>query len=225
MLHIAVASRSLALIGLAILNGADLNAKDANENTPMHYAASLGQLELCSFLLEHGCSLEIRNKKKMTPLHASILSNDEEILEYFIEHINTSKDPKMNKKILESLAGIGMNSLHIAIENDSERIVDYIIKQGINLDLTDSFKRNALQIAMEFGKILNFFLHHYPYEMNFSKCLMILDREEMVDVLLQKNIDINNRDVYGQTPLFYAVKNGNLELAEVVVLFDRMFIR
>ena len=39
-----------------------------------------------------------------------------------------------------------------------------------------------------------------------------------IPILLEKNVNINERDIAGRTPLFYAVRNGNLE--DVKFLID-----
>ena len=39
-----------------------------------------------------------------------------------------------------------------------------------------------------------------------------------IPILLEKNVNINERDIAGRTPLFYAVRNGNLE--DAILLID-----
>ena len=38
-------------------------------------------------------------------------------------------------------------------------------------------------------------------------------------ILLEKNVNINERDIAGRTPLFYAVRNGNLK--DTILLIDK----
>ena len=151
MLHLAVAVNSLPIIAELVLYGANFDAKDGNDNTPLHYAASLGQLELCSFLVEKGCKVDIRNKKRMTALHASILSDDREVLDYFVEILNENNNPKVTKNLLEGAVARGMNSLHIAIENNSFETFKYMLQYDVDLNLPDAQKKTPLHTAIELG--------------------------------------------------------------------------
>jgi ankyrin repeat protein len=48
--------------------GADVNARDASQNTPLHYAALHGHTTVAKLLLEAGGDINARNRKGKTPL-------------------------------------------------------------------------------------------------------------------------------------------------------------
>lgn len=158
LLHIAVAVGSLSMIAEATLLGAKLDAQDANGNTPLHYAASLGQLELCSFLIEKGCPPDIKNKKRMEPIHAAILSDDTEVLDYFIDMLNQTHNPQTTKEILEDTVGRGLNSLMIAVENNSLDVFMQVLNYNIDVNRTDAQGKTAVHWAIELGMLSYKFL-------------------------------------------------------------------
>jgi ankyrin repeat protein len=50
-------------------HGADVNAKNENGETPLHYAASNGHLPIVQYLVQHGANMNIGTWKGETPLY------------------------------------------------------------------------------------------------------------------------------------------------------------
>ena len=49
-------------------SAADVNSKNGNGSTPLHYAAGCGQIEIVKLLLAHGADKNIKDNEKNTPL-------------------------------------------------------------------------------------------------------------------------------------------------------------
>jgi len=131
-----------------------IDARDANENTPLHYAASLGRSELCEFLLARGCAVDLQNKKRMEPIHAAILSDDIKTLEVILKKINPYGKPEFTREQFEKRIAKGLTSLMIAIEDNSINIFHYILRYGVRLAAVDDRGRTALHYAVELSKNL-----------------------------------------------------------------------
>jgi hypothetical protein len=68
LLHIAAGGRYGAEVEWLIAQGADVNATDADGQTPLHGAASNSDPTTCSILLKHGALLAHRDRNGKTPL-------------------------------------------------------------------------------------------------------------------------------------------------------------
>ncbi|KAH8987259.1 ankyrin repeat-containing domain protein [Lactarius akahatsu] len=63
--------------------GADVNARDSNNTTPLHVASCEGQLEVARMLLAHGANPKAINDQGQTPLHLLLegIHNSQEVLD------------------------------------------------------------------------------------------------------------------------------------------------
>ena len=52
----------------------NINAKDTDEQTPLHIACEKGHLPIVEYLLEKGADIEAKDKWQNTPLHFSFKS-------------------------------------------------------------------------------------------------------------------------------------------------------
>lgn len=68
-----------------VVAGADPNAIDGFENTPMHYACLEGHKSIVKTLLRYGADIDIPNKAGNTPLHVCFAFKRDGIQDYLIE--------------------------------------------------------------------------------------------------------------------------------------------
>ena len=59
----------LELMDWLITEGADINARDEYDRTPLHYHTQVNNVEKVALLLEKGADIEAQDKYKNTPLH------------------------------------------------------------------------------------------------------------------------------------------------------------
>lgn len=85
-LHQAVRSNSLEMIPALIVQGADVNAIDANGESALHLAASHKNFKICKSLIENHADVAMLNRAGLTPLNVAINSScGEKILRLFID--------------------------------------------------------------------------------------------------------------------------------------------
>ncbi|KAI0289213.1 hypothetical protein BC826DRAFT_957470 [Russula brevipes] len=67
-------------------HGADINALDADHDTPLYTAAKMGRLEVVRVLLEHGADVHIRGEGDQTPFQAAQSGEHMEVAQLLLAH-------------------------------------------------------------------------------------------------------------------------------------------
>lgn len=76
-LHFAAAGGSAAIATQLLKLGADIDVRDASEETPLHFAARAGHGPICDLLLEAGANIDAVNVQDMTPFVLAGHANQE----------------------------------------------------------------------------------------------------------------------------------------------------
>lgn len=74
-LHYAVMKDNIALVGLLLQRGADVNSRTRSETTPLHTAVLYGRLEVAQFLIEKGAVVDAKSSSGATPLSIAEAAN------------------------------------------------------------------------------------------------------------------------------------------------------
>jgi ankyrin repeat protein len=86
-LHISAEYRQFKVCELLLENGMklDIDALDADWNTPLHIACISGSISICRLLVDNGASIDIKNKNGALPLDLAILHNHRLIISFLEE--------------------------------------------------------------------------------------------------------------------------------------------
>ena len=84
-LHFAALSEYPHMLDLLVLNGADVNATNDNNETPLHWACSAGHVVSVELLLSHG-AIQQKDKNGDTPLHWAIDGGNHPVAKYLLQH-------------------------------------------------------------------------------------------------------------------------------------------
>jgi ankyrin repeat protein len=120
----AIAKGEPADVKNHILLGADVNEKNKQGWTPLHFATVRGQTECAEVLIEAGASLDERTGTLKTPLHFSADRGFLEITRLLV----------VNGADLSIKDDEGWTPLHYAAEKDRIDIAAYLIAQGAVVD-------------------------------------------------------------------------------------------
>jgi hypothetical protein len=74
-LHYAVMKDKIALVGLLVQRGADVNSRTRSGTTPLHTAVLYGRLQVAEFLLEKGADINAKSASGATPLSLADAAN------------------------------------------------------------------------------------------------------------------------------------------------------
>ncbi|GHM58178.1 MAG: hypothetical protein sL5_06130 [Candidatus Mesenet longicola] len=137
----AAESGDLNKIKSLITQGANLNTKDGNGSTPLHYASWNGNLSIVKHLIEKGANLKIKNLNNRTPLYDASLNGHLDVVRYLIE-----KGVDINVADEEN-----WTPLHCAVSEGHLDIVKHLINNGANFNAKNSDGKTPLDIAIDRG--------------------------------------------------------------------------
>ena len=101
--------------------GADVNAKDRNGWTPLHWAA-WGEKEIIELLISAGAEVNVKNKSGFTPLHYAAGNSQKDTVELLI-----AKGTNVNAKDNRGTTPLDRSITHNA---DDTEIADLLRKHG-----------------------------------------------------------------------------------------------
>ena len=153
--------------------------------TFLYYAVEKGDLILIQRLIEMGANPNINSdKQENSPLNIAIEAKRDDIISYLIK---TNSDIKfINKKSQKSL-------LHYSASSGNIELTNYLIEQGLDVNLKDSSGRTPLHYAVISGN------------------------NEIVRLLLENDAEIDAIDRYGRSALHHAVSLKNDDVMSDVI--------
>lgn len=239
-----------SLVKMLLNAGADVNAKDINDCSPIQCAVYTGDLVLVKTLIDAGADIDNRNATGVTALHDAVLCCNEAMVHLLLSrgvnvaaghtlsgdtalhwsallNIDSSHQGIMRKLMefgsdlnqsnavsrtpfnyvvqygdvnlvsffidehkadLKKLGSDGSNALVFAAQNENEHVMDLVLKSGLEIGHKCKAKLTAL--------------HH-------ASGLSLL---ENVRWLISNGADVNAKDRWGRTPLFYCINDPHLYL-------------
>ncbi|KAF2893325.1 hypothetical protein ILUMI_12849 [Ignelater luminosus] len=174
------------------------NMKDANGYAPIHYAALYGKLEEIDLLLFKGANVNITGVYGELPLHCSIMGGSFGIFRRLLNKDNiNANDTSRN------------TPLHYAVMFKRLEMIDLLLLRGADVNVENLRKSTPLHLIAHGSN------RKFPY---FSACIPehVIGTEdkvsEMLDLFISKGININIKNVSGETPLHHSALCGNTEI-------------
>ena len=140
----AIVSRSDRDAIDAVVQGANVNARDARNSTPLYYASMAGHRQLVEALVKAGANVNTRCFAGLTPLHKACEGGHPEVVEYLLAN---HADPRI-------IDNSGYTPLHLAVmgtEPNSENIVDLLLDHNANINAVTHDGETPLDIAEHEG--------------------------------------------------------------------------
>jgi len=160
-----------AAVGVAVLLGADLDARTSDGRTALHRASVMGHAEVVRLLIEAGADINAADDNGRTPLHRAVQQGHTEILRLLLElGLAAGAD-------ISAADNHGWTPLHMAAWAAHAEAVRLLLEAGADLNATENDGRTALHRAAEKGSA------------------------PVVDMLLGAGAEVNVRDNAGMTPL------------------------
>ena len=174
--------------------GADINARDIDGKTLLHYASRYSKQEIVEFLLKlNQISINATNNNQATPLMFACfdgghLDNMETLIQYGAD---------INVRFND-----GSTLLHYASRYSKQDIIEFLLKLNqISVNATNNNQATPLMFACSNG-----------------------DHLDNMETLIQYGADINARDIDGKTLLHYASRYSKQEIVESLLKLNQISI-
>ena len=122
--------------------GINVNARDKDGRTPLHYAARQGCDEVVNLLITRGANVNAKNKIGNTPLHLATQLGQGKAARLLIQ-----EGAKVNARDQES-----RTPLHLAAQLGQGKAARLLIQEGAKVNARDQESRTPLHYAARWGK-------------------------------------------------------------------------
>ncbi len=219
-----------------VKDGADVNARESNGTTPLHWAVHHGNVELVKHLLKAGADVNVTNNYGSSPIAEAAVLGDPDMMEVLLD---AGADPDTKNPD-------GQTPLMIVARSSNVDTARLLLKHGADVNATEQWKgQNAviwaaaqsqpamLALLLEAGGDPNSRSLINPRERQISQerrfqwrpaggmtALVYAAREgclECVKLLVEAGADIDAGDAENVTPLLTAVINMRFDTARYLV--------
>jgi ankyrin repeat protein len=172
-LYEAAEKGNLAAVRRLVGQGANVNARYEDSETPLHAAADKGHKDVVMFLIEKGGEVNAYDKRYWTPLHHAAMDKGDpkEVVEILIKN---GADVNAGKKYGEE------TPLHYAAEYGNKYVAELLIANGA--DVNAKTKR-------------------YGYTPIYEAARSTYSHYGVLELLIANGADVNVRTKGGKTPL------------------------
>ncbi len=202
-LHHAAKLGNQAIMEVLLAREADVNAEDANGQTPLCIAARQGNVEIVKMLLNYRANVYLPNSDVLTPLQLAADRGHLEVVKVLLQagaDINTSND--------------SMSPLYMAAEEKRLEVVKFLLEKGADVNFQSSFNKSVLYIAVAQGHtaIVKELLRHKTLVLdapNFNgttplHLAAINGYLDIVQALVEAGANVSAKDKGGKTPFAVA---------------------
>ena len=199
---------SLAFV-YSVKSGADVNQRNDELDTILHYLAYFGQLELTQFLIENNASIDLRDDKDLTAFHLAANQGYIELVKFLAEHGADINAPGQ----------YGKRPIHLAAANGHLEIVKFLVEKGADIEPPQGKWNNSPALLAASGNNIEIVKYLISKGANintkgsFGNTLfgtaILNESNELLNILFENKADIEITDNYGRTPLIQAAKIGN----------------
>jgi ankyrin repeat protein len=138
-LHVAARKGSLVIVKMLVEQGADLEARDKQSQTPLSNALFTRNTQVAAYLISQGASLEPDTLLQKT---VGMGAADRDVIDFLVKQ----------GAQLERRDQAGNAPLHLAILNGHRVTAKYLVQKGADIDALDKAGRTPLQLAIELGE-------------------------------------------------------------------------
>ena len=197
LLHHVAAANNMPCFNLLLAEGADINAKDNEANTPLHMSSWFGNIEISKKLIALGCNTQMRNARRLTAMEMTG-GRSKDVLQ-LVHHADYRAVAQLiddsGPGCLGRRDADGWTALHVAAAAGWTKGVGLLLSRGAAAAAVDHEGRNAAHLAARFG------------------------HADVIELLVRAQPDLAHARTHGKlwTPLTFAVFHDKLAAAVVLI--------
>ncbi|MFC1781833.1 ankyrin repeat domain-containing protein [Planctomycetota bacterium] len=158
------------------------------DTSSLHMAACAGDLTHVKELIEQGIEVDIKDDADWTALFWAAGAGQTDIAEFLIQN-------NADVNIIVNCGRRTRSLLHQAALTNDVRLADLLIAKGVDVNVTSAGFGSGTPLSYA----------------------SIRGNKDVIELLVDKNADINDTSDRGQTPLFKAVTNGQEDVVEFLI--------
>ncbi|TRY99671.1 hypothetical protein DNTS_027992 [Danionella cerebrum] len=195
-LHYASANGNFRIIRLIVqtIGHLELNVKDEEGNTPLHWAVQKDQPGSCSLLLSLGADPNVLNNSQQAPIHLAVSLGKHFVLEQLVTHKQTDVN-------LEG--DLGNTPVILAAALDNYEALDILYKHGARF-----CRQNNLG---------HFPIHSAAFSGAKKSMEVILLKGKEAGLSIETHINFVDKSY--SSPLHLAVRGGNLDIIKLCIAY------
>ena len=238
-IHGAARSGNIEAVKQQLIDGEDVNVKDKNDRTALHWAKTKN---IAKLLISKGADVNFKCVDGDTPLRLAALYGHTEVAELLVAkgaNVNIKDDsgssllhfgaknnrPRLVELLLKAGADVyakdtyGRTPVHNAAASANKEILKLFITKDVDLNVKDEGSRTALDYAIINNKTNTAaLLRKYNAKHGTIHSAAFVGEVEAVKEFLTAGIDVNAKDdVNIQTPLHRAAGQGHNEIVELLI--------
>ncbi|MCE9507444.1 MAG: ankyrin repeat domain-containing protein [Alphaproteobacteria bacterium] len=141
----ACSAGKLSEIERLLAEGADINGKDSEGNTPLVYAICSSLSQTVQLLIAKGADVNAADKSRKTPLMHACSGGREDIVDILLQSGSNINIHNPNN--------YSWTALHYAAAySDKETVIPLLVKKGANINTVDDRGQTALHCAADYSK-------------------------------------------------------------------------
>ena len=142
LLHSAASTGDINTLSRLLNEGADIDAKDETDWTPLLLAAYMGHIEVVRLLLGKGADIDAKNNYGDTSLHKAASYDHIKVVRLLL-----GKGADVNAKNTD-----GQTPLHSPADKGYIEVARLLIDRGADVNAKDNYGRTPLSLAAYWGK-------------------------------------------------------------------------
>jgi ankyrin repeat protein len=217
-LHNASLKGDIRIVKMLLEHDADIYSLDEHLSSVMHYAVRSKKLKMVKFLVEKGAIINSLDMQNLSIMHYVAMYSTIEIAKYLLE-LNVNPYMKDHYK---------QTPLHKAVEHHNWEMIEVFSYCGLTSYDQSRFNKSPYDLAVIHGKhetierfnqLKNDREYQNDLRSNALTFSLIMNQFDLAEALI-KRTDVNKKDYFGNSPLFYAIINEEPYLVELLLEYD-----